>query len=167
MSQTKFNKCDSIYLNWVIHTDNDLLYYDNRTLKERFPKVIKDKKLCLGKSIIRGNIKNIRIKSVHILNNKLKICNGFGNFFKPKKSFCKIPDFQYYYIDHYQHKSTEEFVEKLYLKGDCIFINNLKRKYRKIFVYFQDNNISNIKIEYISKKLRLNPTYIKEKFKIK
>ena len=53
LSQPKFIKCDSIYLNWIVHTDNDLLYYDNRTLKERFPKVIKDKKLCLGKSIIK------------------------------------------------------------------------------------------------------------------
>ena len=78
LCQPKFIKCDSIYLNWIIHTDNDLFYYDNRTLKKRFPRVIKDKKFCLGKSIVKSNNKNIHIKSVHTLDNNLKICNGFG-----------------------------------------------------------------------------------------
>ena len=76
LSQQKFIKCDSICLNWVIHTDNELFYYDNRTLKERFPRINKNKNFCVGKSIIKGNIKNIHLKSVHTLNNSLKICDG-------------------------------------------------------------------------------------------
>ncbi len=31
-----FNKCQRIQLNWIFHTDNNLLYYDNRPLAERF-----------------------------------------------------------------------------------------------------------------------------------
>ena len=166
MSQPKFIKCNSIYLNWVIHTDNDLFHYDNRTLKERFPKINKDKNFCIGKSIVKGNIKNINIKSVHTLDEKLKICDGFGNLIVPKKFYCQNPDFEFNFIDHYQHKSTEEFVEKLDIKGDCIFKNNLTRKYKKIFVYFKDNNITTQKIKYISKKLGLNSTYIKENLNI-
>ena len=166
LSQSKFIKCDSIYLNWIIHTDNDLFYYDNRTLKERFTKVIKNKNFCLGKSIVKGNNKNIKIKSVHSLDNKLKICDGFGKVFIPTKFYCQIPDFEFNYIHHYQHKSTEEFVEKLRLKGDCVFKNNLERKYKKIFTYFKDNNITKKKIYYISKNLGLNSTYIKENLNI-
>ena len=167
LSQKIFIKCDSIYLNWAIHTDNNLFYYDNRSLKERFPKVNKDLNFCLGKSIVKSNNKNIHIKSVHTLDNNLKICNGFGKIFKPKKSFCIVPDYETNFIDHYQHKSTEEFVEKLKLKGDCIYRNNMTIKYKKIFVYFKDNIITNKKIKYISKNLHLNSSYLKEYLKLK
>ena len=162
LSQTKFIKCNSIYLNWVIHTDNNLMHYDNRSLKERFPKVIKDKKYCKGKSIIKGNIKNIRITSTHVLDKKLKICDGFGHLFIPKKFYCIVPDFKFNYIEHYQYKSTEEFVEKLKLKGDCLFENNFKRKLKKILEYFRFNRITSKKINYISKNTGMNLTYIKE-----
>lgn len=36
LKQVKFNKCDSILLNWVHLSDNNLIYYDNRTLSIRF-----------------------------------------------------------------------------------------------------------------------------------
>ena len=162
LSQPKFIKCDSIYLNWVIHTDNDLLYYDNRTLKKRFPKVNKDKNFCIGKSIVKGSIENISIKSVHTLDENLKICDGFGKIIKPTRFYCPVPDYEFNFIDHYQHKSTEEFIEKLKEKGDCVYKNNSTRKYKKIFVYFKDNNITKKKIDFISKKVGLNSTYIKE-----
>ena len=162
LSQSKFIKCNSIYLNWLIHTDNELIYYDNRTLKERFPKVIKDKKYCKGKSIVKTNIHNIKITSTHILDKNLKICDGFGNLFKPKKFYCKVPDFKFNFVEHYQYKSTEEFVEKINLKGDCLFENNLGRKYKKIFDYFRFNRITSKKINYILKNTGLNSTFIME-----
>ena len=31
-----FDKCDAIRIHWIIYNDNNLIYYDNRTLKERF-----------------------------------------------------------------------------------------------------------------------------------
>ena len=76
LNQKKFDKCQRIQLNWFFHTDNNQLYYDNRTLKERFPE--KEKKwegIKLGgkegiKSILKGKI-NITIKDTHILNSKL------------------------------------------------------------------------------------------------
>ena len=33
--KVNFNRINN--LNWNIHTDNNLIHYDNRTLKERFP----------------------------------------------------------------------------------------------------------------------------------
>ena len=162
LSQPQFKKCDSIYLNWAIHTDNDLLYYDNRTLKKRFPNVNKDKNFCIGKSIVKANIENITIKSVHTLDENLKICDGFGKIITLNRFYCPVPDYEFNFIDHYQHKSTEEFIEKLKVKGDCVYKNNSTRKYKKIFVYFKDNNITKKKIDFISKKVGLNSTYIKE-----
>ena len=77
----KFDKCQSIYLNWVLHTDNGLLYYDNRTLHKRFTEIKTDTNFCLGKTIIRGNIKKIKMNSCHLLDRKIKRCNGFGKIF--------------------------------------------------------------------------------------
>lgn len=36
LNNSRFDKCQKVQLNWKFHTDNNLLYYDNRTLKERF-----------------------------------------------------------------------------------------------------------------------------------
>ena len=69
LSQKIFNKCNSIYLNYNIHTDNERLLYDNRSLIERFPKTYQSKNFCLGKSIIKGNIQNLHFISTHILFN--------------------------------------------------------------------------------------------------
>ena len=38
LSQDRFNKCNVIKVNWVLFNNEDLLYYDNRTLQERFTK---------------------------------------------------------------------------------------------------------------------------------
>ena len=161
LAQPKFIKCQSIYLNWNLHTDNDLFYYDNRSLFKRFPKVIQNKNFCIGKSMVRGNIKNIIIIRVHLLDFKLKRCDGFGQPIHINNIFCKIPDYKYNFIDHYIYKSTEEFSQKLNLKGDCLFNNDIKLKYKKIFEYFRDNKVNNDKIEYIAQKSGLNSTYIK------
>ena len=37
LSQDRFNKCEVIKIIWVMYINDDLLYYDNRPLEERFP----------------------------------------------------------------------------------------------------------------------------------
>ena len=155
----KFNNCKSIYLNWLLHTDNNLLYYDNRSLFERFPKVKKNNNFCLGKTIIRGNIERIKISSCHLLDKKIQRCNSFGNNFKPSNIFCKVPDYNNYYIDHFQFKSTEEFINKLN-KGDCVFGYKKKYIYRKIISYFKVNTIAIDKINFIQNKTGLNISHL-------
>ena len=39
LSKRSFDKCDIIYLNHIIHTDNNKIYYENKSLFERFPKI--------------------------------------------------------------------------------------------------------------------------------
>ena len=133
LGNKRFDKCERIQLNWLFHTDNNLLYYDNRTLKERFPEreiKARGKKKGTGstiKSILRGHIPGIKINSVHTLNNNLKNCDGFGNPIKIVGISCLKSDFEYYYIDHYNFKSTQEFIDKVN-KGDVLF-------YKDIFCY--------------------------------
>ena len=128
-----FNKCDRIQLNFLYHTDNNLLYYDNRTLKERFP--IKEKKARLKKkggysvikSIIRGNITITQIDNPHIISHKLTSCDGFGNIKMIENITTNISDFNYFYIIHYFSKSTEEFINKL-LRGSAFHGYKIEKK---------------------------------------
>ena len=163
LNQKKFNKCQSIYLNWVIHTDNNLKYYNNRSLSKRFTEIYKNKKYCNGKTIIRGNIENIKIETTHLLDRKIERCNGFGKAFKAKGIFCLIPDYNYYYINHYYSKSTEEFINKVN-KGDAVFGNKKKNKYSRINFYFKFNKITYEKIKFIGLKMGLNISKLMEKY---
>ena len=155
----KFKKCQSIYLNWLIHSDNNLKYYDNRPLYKRFPEKYINKKYCNGKTIIRGNLYGIEMKTTHLLDYKIDRCNGFGKKFKPRGIFCKIPDYKYYYIDHFYSKSTEEFVNKI-KKGDAGFGFNNRFKYGRINIYFRFNKITLEKINFIAEKTGLNSSII-------
>ena len=164
LSEKKFNKCQSIYLNWVIHTDNNLILYDNRELSKRFPEIYINKDYCNGKTIIRGNLEKIKIQSTHTLDKKIGRCNGFGTIFKSRGIYCTIPDFKYYYIDHYYCKSTEEFINKI-SKGDGVFGYNNINKYKRINYYFKFNKITFGKIYFIAKKTGLNISILLQNYK--
>ena len=136
LNNKKFKKCKVINLNRPFHTDNNQIYYKNKSLSERFPE--KFYNIINVKSILRGHIPNIKINSLHRLNYKLKACNGFG------KNNNKT-DFKYYYIDHYYFKSTEEFINKIN-RGDAYYSSNNKLKFNKIKFYFAFNKITLEKI---------------------
>jgi hypothetical protein len=161
LQRNTFKNCEIIHLNWVYHTDNNLIYYDNRPLHIRFPEVepnaknnVKGSKNCV-KSILRGHIPNVVINSVHVLNKKIKLkrCNGFGNpeVFHGIKTYNS--DFRFYYIDHYYSKSLEEFIEKIN-KGDVIQGQSISFKYLRI-------NENHTKLNLTKFKARLKKNAIK------
>ena len=50
-----FHKCDVIRIHWIIYDDNDLVYYDNRPVNERFTHGQPHSKVnVFHKPIIRG-----------------------------------------------------------------------------------------------------------------
>ena len=171
LNQKKFNKCQRIQLNWIFHTDNNLLHYENKSLVERFPyreKAARGKKIggIQGiKSIIRGNIK-VHINDIHILSPNLKSCDGFGNFKEIFSIATNVSDFYYYYIDHYYCKSTEEFINKI-LKTDVFHSMNDNIKYLKLKVYFSINEINKEKLDYIENETHLNLSEYRNKIKNK
>ena len=158
LNNSRFNNCQKVQLNWIFHTDNNLLHYENRTLKERFPDILpslrgKKRDGLIGiKTILRGHIPDIKINCVHTINPKLKSCDGFGN---PKEHLgieTNDSDLEYYYIDHYYSKSTEKFINKLN-KGDALFIDN---RMDRIKTYFSQNDVTNEKIDYFENSTGLN-----------
>ena len=156
LSLKKFNNCKSIYLNWIKHTDNNLLYYENKSIFKRFPEIYKSKRYCLGKTIIRGKIKNFHSQSTHILDKNVEKCDGFGNIINfTNIIYCRKPDLKYNYIEHYEYKSTEEFINKI-SKGDCLFGYGINIKYSRIKRYFKYNKITKEKIYLIQNRTGLN-----------
>jgi len=166
-----FKKCKSIYLNCIRHTDNDLLYYDNRTLAERFPDINWNSNMYTVKTIIRGNIKGIRFKTSHWLDKNINGCNINGKIIIPSKkkkldNNINTSEIKAHYIDHYCFKSTEEYINKIN-KGDGIFGYNNKIRMHKINLYFNYNKLTLEKINYIEKECRLNLKEYRIKLNIK
>ena len=142
LSQRKFNKCQIIYLNWRLHTDNNKMFYENKKLFERFPKYYDKNDYIIGKSIIKGNIENINFDSPHYIDRKLFTC------------------FDVNYIEHYEFKSTEEFIRKITIKGDVRFENNFEFKLKRVLRYFRFNKMTLDKINYIADNIKINKTYL-------
>ena len=148
-NQSHFDNCEIIYLNWIFHTDNNKLYYENKPLKVRFPEIQKDLHTLKGiKSILKGHIPHIRIKNIHELDDRLKKCDGYGRPAKNNGIGTYNIDYTNYYIDHYSSKSTEEFAKKIN-KGSAT--HQFSNKFSRIKVYFEYNEVTQEKIDYFDK----------------
>ena len=164
LNETRFSDCQLIYLNLFVHTDNNQIFYQNKSLFERFkefvPKIKPEGQILEIKFILKGHISNIKIESQHYCNNKLKNCNGFGKANTNIGIYAKEPDYNYYYIEHFFSKSTEELIDKI-KKGDCIYENI---ELNKVERYFNQSNITKEKLELIEKRLLLNLSKFKHNF---
>ena len=148
--EEKFKNCELIYLNLLLHTDNNQLHYENKPLSERFPEIVPVSKAYFEvKSILRGHIPNININCIHTINKQYAYCDGYGHHSKINGIFSTDPDYTYYYIDHYYCKSTEEFIEKIN-RGDPLF-NTDNYKMERIEKLSKQIILTKEKIEMIEK----------------
>ena len=160
LTNKRFDKCDFIKINWVLTTDNDLIYYDSRPLFERFkPPFIKSQ---FVKTIIRGNISNLKfwVHSPYFSPERNITCNSIG-----KKIYYKEMNFEVIkpinikkaYIIHFSFKSTEEFIKKI-KRGYRNWLNNGLEKFllNKLKFYLEVNELTNEKIKLIERELKLN-----------
>ena len=167
LSNKRFKYCQVINLIQLFYTDNDLLYYDNRTLQERFP--IKEPKargkktggISPIKSSVRGKIQKLYIESIHFGTRKYNVCDGFGNKKKYVGIYTNKTDFKYYYFIHYFSKSTEEFINKI-KRGDAIYNMKILGNIRK---YFWINRITIEKLNMFEKRLKINLSKYRKKLK--
>ena len=158
LNNKRFIDCNIIHLNWVNHLDNNQIYYKNDSLSKRFPRY------KYNRTYSFVNIYLYQKKRKYF-NEKYESCNGFGL----KKKFLNIihtekPDYEYYYIDHYYFKSTEEFIDKIN-RGDCFYGNNIKMNFYWIKIYFSINEITLKKINYFEKKTGINLSYFRKYIK--
>ena len=166
LSNKIFKKCDFIKFHWVFSNDNNLIYYDNRSLFERFKGPYTKSQFI--KSIIRGNINRLKY-SVHSPKEspeKNITCNNIGKVIKSK-----IINFEYInpinidkaFIIHFKFKSTEEFIRK-YKRGYKNWFGNHTEwwKNQNIIKYFKYNKITLEKIKFLERELKLNLTKYKK-----
>lgn len=161
LSSPIFNRCDFIIFHWLIPSDNNLIYYDNRSLFERFkgPYV----KSRFIKTIIRGGIPKLKYHchspSFSPINNIT--CNNEGKIIKYKRLDMKkypLINTKKAYIIHFKFKSTEEYFNK-FKRGYSNWHKNRKQHlYNKLYQYlrFKYNNITKEKLNYIENKTNIN-----------
>ena len=151
LNQDIFKNCSIIHLNIINHSDNDKLYYENKSLHERFPAIVPLERSQISvKSIVRGNISNLQISWMHYINENIPGCNGFGG----PSDLIHGNDFKYYVIDHYYSKSTEEFIRKI-TRGDCWrgTFDYIQHRTEK---YLNQNHITLEKIGMLEKGIGIN-----------
>ena len=163
LSDKVFDKCDFIKLQWRVPTDNDLVYYDNRSLFERFKRPFMTYPDV--KSIIRGHIDNLKywVHSPKESPDKNVTCDNTGNILHyTKLNFERVSkvNLDRAYILHFAFKSTEEFINK-FNRG---YKNwpHLKLEH-SINNYFSKNRITLEKIELLEKAFNITLTRFRNK----
>lgn len=163
----KFEKCETIVLNWVMYGDNNLIRYDNRTLLERFIKPSVKKKI--GKCIVRTKIFNLIISSTLMIGINTKyFCDSNGNRIFPKSfSYFSPPKEPEAYIKHFFTKTAEEFCNKInkgdghHHKGHPLRLYMLKLR---INMFFNFNSITDEKIKIIENCSGMNLSKYKNRY---
>lgn len=153
LSNPIFNKCESISINWLMYSDNNLLFYDNRSVLERFTTPLnKNRENRLVKSIVRGNLNKkvfAPLHSNHVPDKRLIICNSMGKIIKRYNGFyVKPPLLKYAYLMHYNTKTAEEFIQKIKRGSNQNVVYNITEK---IQGFFNINNFTEEKLKLFEK----------------
>lgn len=160
LSLSRFQKCQSILINWKYYGDNNKLYYEPKPLKERFvmpfyfknKSLIKRKKLyySAAKTIVRGGLNISWGRQPHYIKNT-RNCRPNGQI---ELHYYTHPQYSIAYIRHYITKSTEEFINRLN-RGDVRFNKTKQYIKNRIFnYYFIFNKITKEKINLFKQKLK-------------
>ena len=129
-------------MNWRVMTDNGLAHYDPRPMKERFTEGT-DESFAINrhtKVFVRCGIDGISINDPHCPNApKLKVVNVHG-ISVPQVPIQDQVIHDVARVDHYDTKSTEEWVRKV-KRGWCDVKQTLvkQRQSRSIEYYFSIN----------------------------
>jgi len=141
----KFKKCQNIKINWIIYGNKTSLYYENKSLEQRFKTRIKISK-CI-KSTVRGNLPinywSI-LRNPHTSLNKFEACSSSGKIVNYSSSISP-PDVKFAYLKHYHDKSFEEFCIKI-KRGNADSYNRHLNKKLKIIFKKNKNDANKLKI---------------------
>ena len=160
LSNKRYEKCTTIKINFLFYSDNELLYYDNRTLQERFTMALpKHGSNSVIKSIVRGglhpNYWSLKLNT-HTSLFKCNSCNSAGKKVD-YKAMLFYPTLKYARLKHYYTKSTEEYANKCKRGSAANVVKwDEKRKKYKYNLYFLYNKKTKEK-EILLKKI-LNMT---------
>ena len=102
LNNKRYNKCENIKINWLIYTDNNLIYYENKPIKERFTLPLNNARDNIHiKSIVRGNLKLnywAGAKDPHTSQNKFMSCSSSGKIIKYNSPFNDPPEYNFVFF---------------------------------------------------------------------
>ena len=169
LSNKIFNKCEAILFNWLTYTDNNLVYYDNRPIIERFtkPKYRHGGNVYV-KSIVRGNLNKIIFlpkKSNHVPKKSVIRCNSKGKIINNYNPFGITPPiYNFGYLKHFPTKTAEEFCNKL-IRGQPRNLGyNINEKVES---FFKLNEFSEEKLKVFEKRFKRKFIAVENYFKKK
>lgn len=157
LSQPKFNDYDIIHINLLNYGDNDLVYYEDKPLVERFkiPVMPLDSTVNYPfpennhvSSIVRCGIELSWCETPHTPISYSRCCNSVGELCDGNSPFCNFI-FSEAYFRHYKTKTIEEFlfikVRRGYPDGnkDYYVYNN------PVECFFKTNRITEEKLRFL------------------
>lgn len=153
MENSRYKNCEGISVNWKIHHDNELLFYENISVKSRFKGIKENYKSNTTKLIARGNLKNNLKKSysAHTLWYDIELCNSLGNRITPR--FWITPhSYKYAYLSHYYTKTISEYIIKI-KKGNVYYNFTLTPNILsgKFNTFFEVNNKTKQKVDIFNR----------------
>ena len=161
LSNNVFNGYNCIHINWMDYGDNDLVYYEDKPLVERFPKPLPFNlrltydfpENCHIKSIIRGGIDNFMWNgNPHTPMMELSCCDSSGHIC-PNSPFNRI-DYETCYIRHYFTKTIDEWLN---VKCKRQYPDQKHKEFdinKNMTKFFKLNNVTIDKIKYLSEYIR-------------
>lgn len=154
LTNSTFDKCEAILFNWLIYSDNDLVYYDKRPMLERFTDPYYGTRANIFvKSVVRGGLnKKVFLKgnSNHVPERGVTICDSKGNIIPYYHPYTVSPPVhEYGYIKHFTTKTAEEFCDKI-IKGHPTNTHLIPEARVKLF--FEYNKFSQEKLKVFEKR---------------
>ena len=150
LADSRFDNYDGIRVQWTMYGDNNMLFYTDKSLFDRFYNDANKSKSSLTKSIMRGKqfhkdgvlfcahgpLKiSGRYKQVDMCNaDGTRASNPYRNLFELGR--------QNAHLAHFYSKSTEEFLSRKWKKTSAVTGVNMKRNYDMNFLkdqYFKYN----------------------------
>ena len=166
VTNDKYKNYDAIVFNCIAYNDNELLYYEDKPVRERFTTIVKEK-MNSCKFMMKKNVNIAHIRTSHFpifrFNKSIEynICDGLGNslnYLLDKKPWMIVQlnkndeHIKNAYISHYVTRSTEEYIKYKTFRGEASFCPGLTkvRKYN-MYYYFRFNKKTQEKMDLFDK----------------
>ena len=143
-----FQKCQNIKINWLWYFDDNILFYENKSVQDRIKKFKQNNTVNIHiKSTVRGGLSSNYWKIMgnpHTSNLNYISCDSSGKKIKYNSPFNIPPDYTNAKLKHYSIKSFEEYCHKL-KRGNADFTDFqnsklIKKSYEKLLSENIKNN---------------------------
>lgn len=161
LDDSKFSQCINVKINWLIYSDNDLIYYENIPVQERFTTALPNETSNMHiKSTVRGHLKENYWKNMgqpHCSNNNIVSCDPTGKIIDPNSPFNSPPNFEFAYIKHFVTKTVEEYLRKIKRgRADLDDKTATNDVIGKLEYFFAINRKTKEKLDFIKKELNID-----------